>query len=260
MYRKLRLVIAMDSIITAVLAFICVFGGALLGMHLRSRLPESHLDQKSSDIVKLGMGLTGTMAALLLSLLLASAKASFDTLSNEFTDVSSKIILLDRTLAHYGPETQYVRERLRKSATMLLMGMQPSGQKPRGPQDGTRDRELLYDGIQGLAPSTDDQRFAKAHALDIAFAVGQTRWLMVEQRTNSVARPLLIVLVCWLTIIFISFGLFAPRNATVICTLFVCASSISGAIFLLLELYTPFTGVIQISNEPLRNAIAYLGQ
>ena len=72
--------------------------------------------------------------------------------------------------------------------------------------------------------------------------------------------PFLVVLVFWLTILFISFGLFAPPNATVIATLFVCALSVSGAIFLILELDQPFEGLIRISSAPLRNALAHLGQ
>jgi hypothetical protein len=72
--------------------------------------------------------------------------------------------------------------------------------------------------------------------------------------------PFLVVMVFWLAVIFASFGLFAPRNATVIATLFVCALSVSGAIFLILELDSPFSGLLQISDAPLRNAIAHLGQ
>jgi len=246
--------------IMGIIVFACLFGGALFGMYLRRRLPESHLDEKSLDIVKLGMGLTGTMAALLLSLLLGSAKSSFDTVNNELKGESANIIFLDRHLAYYGPEAQPLRDLLRKLATEFLVEMWPSERKqPLGSQGGARDRELLYNGILGLTPSTDGQRSAKAQALSLAYTVAQTRWLMVEQQVNATSMTVIVVLVSWLTIIFIGLGLFAPRNATVVCALFACAFSISGAIFLLLELYTPFSGVVQISSEPLRYAITSLG-
>jgi len=90
--------------------------------------------------------------------------------------------------------------------------------------------------------------------------VGQTRWLTFEQESNSASMPVLFVVTAWLTITFISFGLFAPRNAVAIFTLFVCATAVSGAIFLTLELYSPLNGLIRISSEPLRNVILRLGQ
>lgn len=120
--------------------------------------------------------------------------------------------------------------------------------------------EILYDKIQGLSPKDDTQRSLKSQALSMAVDIGKTRWLMYEQAMTSVSIPLLIVLVCWLTVIFISFGLFAPFNATVVSSLFVSALSVSGAIFLILEMYTPYTGLIQISSAPLRAALVNLGR
>jgi Na+/H+ antiporter NhaC len=90
--------------------------------------------------------------------------------------------------------------------------------------------------------------------------IGKTRWLMYEQATGSVSLPLLVVLVLWLSVIFVSFGLFAPVNATVVISLFVSALAVSGAIFLILEMYSPYTGVVKISDAPLRAVIANLGR
>ncbi len=83
---------------------------------------------------------------------------------------------------------------------------------------------------------------------------------MFEQGSSFISMPLLAMLVFWLAIIFSSFGLFAPRNATVMTTLFLFALSAAAAIFLILEMYAPFQGLIQISSAPLRNALAHLGQ
>jgi hypothetical protein len=248
--------ISMSSI-----AFACVFGGGLLGVALGAALPPHHLGTDSKDVVKLGMGLVGTMAALVLGLLVASAKGAYDAQSMAVTQLSANVVLLDRTLAHYGPETGELRELLRAAAKRILdQTWSHDGTGRSGSDPSAAGGEVLYDKIQGLAPTDDTQRALKNQALTIAFGLGQTRWLMYEQAATSVSTPLLIVLVLWLTLIFVSFGIFAPANLTVIATLCVSALSVSGAIYLILEMYTPYAGLIQISSAPLRTALAHLGQ
>lgn len=237
-----------------------VFAGALLGLFLRVALPKHHFDSDSKDVVKLGMGLVGTMAALVLGLLIASAKSSFDTQSAELTEMSSKIVLLDRVLAHYGPEAQECRDVLRSGVVKTLDAMSSKGSNRAAQWEPSTGSEVLYDKVQGLVPKSDAQHTIQAHALSLVIAMGQTRWLIYEQRTAAVSIPLLIVLVFWLTIIFISFGIFAPLNATVISSLFVSALSFSAAIFLILEMYTPYGGLIHVSTAPLSAALAHLGQ
>jgi len=208
------------------------------------------------------MGLIATMTALVLGLQLGSAKSSFDTQKNELTDISAKIIQLDRVLAHYGPDANAVRDLLRSSVEEKLERIWPQERTPRSTLQPTPlGNEDIYEKIQEFSPTTDVQRAAKAHALSIVFDIGQTRWLMIEQESTSASMPpLMLVMSFCLIISFISFGLFAPRNATVIVTFSVCAMSVSAAIFLILELYSPFDGVIRIPSEPLRNALAHLGQ
>jgi len=188
-------------------------------------------------------------------------QGAHDTQSAELTDMSSKIVLLDRVLAHYGPESKEARDLLRAAVVRTLDRMGSKEQSGSSQSDpSSSGAEVLYDKIQGLAAQNDGQRSIQAQALNIAISLGQTRWLMYEQRATSISIPLLAVLIFWLTIIFVSFGLFAPPNATVIASLFVTALSVSGAIFLILEMYTPYAGLIQISNAPLRAALAHLGQ
>jgi hypothetical protein len=117
----------------------------------------------------------------------------------------------------------------------------------------------IYDQIQELTPKTDVQHALQSEASAMAIELGRTRWLMFEQRGSSVSTALLIVVVFWLTLIFMSFGIFAPPNATVTATLVVCAVSVSCAIFLILEMDRPFEGLLQISNAPLRDALARIG-
>jgi hypothetical protein len=249
----------MSSVTISLIVFACVFGGALLGIFLNAALPQHHLSADTRDVVKLGMGLVGTMSALVLGLLVASAKGSYDAQSAELTQMSANIALLDRILAVYGPETKEARDLLRGAVARLhdqLWSKDDSSPMARPSAGG----EIVYEKIQGLAPKNDAQRSLQAQALSIAMGLEKTRWLMYEQTATSVSIPLLVVLVLWLTFIFISFGLFAPFNGTVISSLFVSALSVSGAILLTLEMYEPYAGLIQISGAPLRAALAHLGQ
>jgi hypothetical protein len=241
---------------------VCVFSGALLGKFFRSFLPQDHLSQDSKDLVKLGMGLIATMTALILGLLTASAKSSYDKQRTDLAMMSANIILLDRALAHYGPETKEVRDLLRGYVSRGIDQMWPKNRvhssqlEPLMFQGG----DILYDKIQALAPQNDAQRSLQAKALSLAADIGQTRFLMFVQQSGSIPMVFLGVLVFWLSILFVSFGLSAPSNATVFVTLLICAISISGAIFLILELDQPFEGLIQVSSAPLRNVLAHLGQ
>ena len=251
----------MSSITISLIVFACVFGGALLGIFLHAVLPQHHLGNESKDIVKLGMGLVGTMAALVLGLLVASAKGSYDAQSAELTQLSANIALLDRGLALYGPETKETRALLRGAVVRILDQMWSKDATRASPSAPTSSGgEILYDKIQGLTPKNDAQRMLQSQALNIGMDVGKTRWLMYAQEATSVSMPLLVVLVLWLTVIFISFGLFAPFNTTVVASLFISALSVSGAIFLILEMYTPYAGLVEISSAPLRAALAHLGQ
>ena len=239
----------------------CIFGGALFGMALRLILPEHHLSADSKDVIKLGMALIATMSALVLALLTNSAKSSYDTQRNELTQISANIILLDRVLAHYGPETKEARDLLKLSVAGMIDRIWPenrSGRAELAPNAAVA--EGFFDKIQELSPQNEVQRSLQAQALKMSIDIGQARLLLLEQGGRSIPMPFLVLLVFWVTIIFLSFGLFAPRNATVIATLFLCALSVSGAIFLIMELDRPFGGLIQISSAPLRNAITHLGQ
>jgi hypothetical protein len=245
------------------IVFVCVFGGALLGMYLRTRLSQHHLSSESKDLVRLGVGLIGTMAALVLGLLVASAKGSYDTQRSELIQMSSKFVVLDRVLAHYGPETKDARDHLRLTLMGMLGQFWPdtvSHRTEKEPSGAGGAGEAFYDKVQTLAPQNDPQRSLQAQALAIAMDIGQTRWLMFQQTESSISVSLLVVVVFWLTIIFMSFGLFAQPHVLAISVLFISAISVSAAVFLILELDQPFGGLIQISSAPLRNALALLGR
>ncbi len=246
----------MSPIVVGGIVLTCVFGGALLGMAIRALLPEHHLNAESKDVIKLGMGLIATMSALVLALLTNSAKGSYDTQRNELTQAAANIILLDRVLAHYGPETKEARDLLKTSVAGMIDRLWPDdpvANAKLGPT--TAGGELFFDKIQELKPQNDVQRSLQAEAIKMSIDIGQARLLLFEQSGRSLPMPFLVLLIFWVMVIFLSFGLFAPHNATVIATLFLCALSVSGAIFLIMELDRPFGGMIQISSAPLRNAM-----
>jgi Protein of unknown function (DUF4239) len=244
------------------IAFVCVFGGALIGIFLGYALPEHHLSADSKNVLNLVMGLIGTMSALVLGLLIATAQSSFSTRNAEFTQMSANIILLDRVLARYGSETKDARALLRQATARELQLISPENDAlTRVALDPRANRaDALYDMIQDLSPKNDMQKALQAQAMTMTIDLGQTRWLLFEQSGASIPSVFLVVLVFWLSVIFAGFGLFAPRNTTVIIAFVVGALSVSGAIFLILEMDQPFQGMIHISGLPLRNALMILGQ
>ena len=241
--------------------FACLFGAGLFGVRVRAALPEDHLSSETKDAVKVGMGLVATMAALVLGLLVASTKGSYDAQKNEVTQMAAKTVFLDRVLANYGSETAKTCELLRGSVGSAINRMWPDKKSSQTAQldPGVSSGEAFFNSIQNLSPQNDVQRSLKSQAVQIATDLGQMRWLLFEQTETSISLPMLIILISWLAIIFMSAVLFAPPNATVIVAVMLAALSVAGAIFLILELDMPFDGVIQISPVPMRNALVHLG-
>ena len=195
------------------------------------------------------------MAALVLGLLVASAKSSYDNQREELIQICADVALLDRALAHYGPEAVATREQLRSTVSASFGALWKRGSEP-----PSAAGEAFYDSIDRLPAATDQQRSVKAIAGQLAIGLGRTRWLMFAQSASSISTPLLVIVVFWLAILFISFGVFAKPNATVHVALFVCALSVAAAIFLILEMDRPFEGLIRISDAPLRDVVSRLGR
>jgi hypothetical protein len=234
-------------------------GGILLGTLLRRALPEHHLSKDSQDVVRLGVGLIATLAALVLGLLIAAAKSSFDTQSTQVTQITADIILLDNLLAQYGPEARPIRQQMRgvigPFADRLWREKQVSSATP---FEVNASAEQLYLAIQALSPQNDLQRALQARAAQISNDLAQTRLLLFAESDNVVPAPFIAILVLWLVIIFASFSLFSALNVTVFTCLSLFALSASCAIFLILELSQAFSGLMMISSEPLRHALGPL--
>jgi len=247
----------------AVSAIVCavIFGGALFGFVLRNLLPDHHLANEAKDVVRLGTGLIATMAALVLGLLIGSANTSFRTQSGQVTRVTANLILLDQLLAQYGPETRPVREELRRAVEPLVERIWRQDRSLAAAQSSfaaSSEAETVFAEIFALPAQSEAQRALKARAVVVTDDIARTRLLLFEQGDDPIPTPFLAVLVFWLAMIFASFSLFSRLNATLVVMLFVFALSASGAIFLILELSQPFAGLMQISSEPLRRALAPL--
>jgi hypothetical protein len=236
----------MSPIVISLIALAIMFGGTLLGMFLRPLLQEHHLSGDSKDAMKLGTGMIATMAALVLSLLISSAKGTFDVWTNEFKHSGVRVSLLDHTLAQYGPETREARDIVRRTLISQIQRIWPAD-KTTMAQDKVGQfesgMENLEEKLQQLSPRNDKERRLHSQALQIINEMNQARLLLIEQvGQRSFPMTLLALLVLWLTIIFFNFGLFTSRNYTVMAVLFVCALSAASSLFLILEMDQPFGG------------------
>lgn len=242
-----------------------VIGGGLLGIFLRPALPPDHLAEETRNMVIVAVGLIATLAALVLGLLVASAKTAFDLRADELKQSAARIILLDRTLRHYGPEALEVRATLRQMTQKRIdrtWGERASQGAAAAalPPDTEASIERVQTQLLELKPGNDEKKWLHTRALTIAADLEQARWMLYEQSRSSIPMPFLIVLVSWLTVIFAILGLLAPRNGTVLAVILVCAISVSTAVYLILEMDQPFEGILQISSAPLASALEQIAK
>jgi hypothetical protein len=251
----------MNALLTTAVVAACLFGSLLLGIRLRRLLPEHHLSADSKDAVKLAMGLVATMTALLLGLLVSSAKGTYDAQRTDVMQMATKVTFLDRGLALYGPEAADARVGIRDLFAVAVRGMWP-GEAGVAARLGVDEQagDAVYVAIQRLSPRDDIQRSLKAHAVTLAAELGELRTRLMIQSVPSISTALLVAVVSWLVVIFLGFSLLAPSNAMTTLALAAAVSSVVGAVFLILELDQPFTGLIRISSEPMLNALNRLGR
>lgn len=252
----------MNSTAVALVSFACILGGTLLGLSLSKMLPADHLGQDSKEAVKIGAGMISMMAALVLGLLVSSAKQNFDSTNDAIVQGSAKIILLDRLLASYGPETKDLREHMRQGVEATIAMLWPEENDPESMShfEKATAMEQVAQKIRELNPQTDAQRIIQEEAQDLCRELLLLRWLQIEQAQSSLPVLFLAVLLFWLSMLYISFGLFAPRNLTVITAMFIGALSLATAMFLILEMNRPMEGIIKASSAPMRKALEHLGR
>lgn len=241
----------------------CVFGGSLLAMSAARALPDSHLSSDARDVIKLGMALIATLVALVLGLMIATAKGTYDAQNAGVRQLSANILLVDRSLAEYGPDTQPARDLLRQSAELMLQRLWPtdnSAPVSLAPGEARAQMSEFLREITQLSPANEAQQFLKAQVLRITADLAQARFQMYVQGTSELPLPFVVIVVLWLIILFAGYGLIAARNPTVLAFLLACTLSVTGAVFLIEELANPFEGLIRVSSAPLREVIGQLGQ
>lgn len=252
----------MSSTLISSITFVLTFAGSLCGLFLRYLLPDHHLNDDARDVVKLGAGLIATMAALMLSLLINSANNSLETKNNELTQAGTTIVELDQTLASYGAETKELRPLLRKIVVSALEGIGPENvlkERVTEKFDLGKALQQIVRKLRSLSPQNNAQTILQTQAIQEVKQLAHDRLLLLD-RHRQLSGIFVIVLISWLTVIFASFGLLAPRNKTVLGVLCVCALSVSAAVFILMEMNNPYHGFIRVSAAPLRDALEQLGK
>jgi hypothetical protein len=252
----------MAPIAISFLAFVLALVGILLGSVMQRMLPEHYLSSDSKEVVKLSIGVVATLAALVLGLLVASAKSTYDAREAEINQLTAYVILLDNLLAKYGEGAEPARASLRQAIPPVVDRIWREGQSvslQSTPFKTVAEGETTYQRIQELQPSNDIQRGLQARIVQVTNDLMQARFLLFSHLGSSIPIPFLAVLLLWMIILFAGFSLMAPANATTLAALIICALSVSGAIFLILELDQPFSGLMVIPSEPLINALPALG-
>jgi hypothetical protein len=251
----------MNSIAVSSIVFASIFASGLVGMRVRRAIPAHRLGSSEKEVARLVTGLMTTMAAIVLGMLVSSAKGSYDARTNEVAEISSEVVNIDRMLSKYGTETTEIRSQFRllvEAGVNRIWPPQAPVQvelKPRG------EGEILVDELRVLTPKSDAQAEVKGQILRMIVDLRQMQWLLfLKSQQSAIPIPLLLVVVTWLALIYFSFGLFTQPSSTIVVTLALGALAVSTAVFIILELYTPFRGVLRISSGPILEALSQMGR
>lgn len=249
----------MSAVETALLALSMTLASIAAGVFLRHKLPEAHLSGDSKDVIKLATALVATMAALVTALLFASTRASYEATHSQVGQLTANVIELDRLLKDYGAEGVALRQALRQdvSAIVATIWRDDDAVIPTPAQASTTESRVIA-RLRQLVPRDSLQASLQARASTVSNALAEIQLTLYAHPSDSLSKPFVFVLVLWLCFIFGSFAMSADANATMLCVLFFCALSAASAIYLILELGQPFDGLMQVSSDPLRHALAPL--
>jgi Protein of unknown function (DUF4239) len=248
-----------SPLIISLMVFGFLFIGALFGMFIRPALPAAHLNEDTKDVIRLSMSLIATLAALVIGLLIASAKSSYDAKNTQIKLITANVILVDNFLEQLGSDARSARDLLRKTIDPMIDRIWSDSTSMKvAPFAESKEAQATYISVQKIPTSNESQSSTKARIIQIIADLSQARLALFTQADTSISTPFLAIVVFWLVIIFTSFSLFVRPNPIVIVTLFVCTLSASAAIFLILEMDRPFSGLMAISAEPLHHALAPL--
>ncbi len=236
--------------VTGLLVFALLAGTSLLVLWLHPRLPPTYLSKETADVVRLGIGVVATITALVLGLLISSVKGSFDQVDHDVQTFATDLILVDRTLRFYGPGAENARTLLTRYTRRALQETWPGRGGTAIVDDQTAGALLdrTEAAILALPPDSRQPSLAGQAATEMRGVVRQ-RWTLIEESGSAVSSAVVAALALWLGVIFASFGYNAPRNGLIVVVLLVCAASVAGAIFLIVEMNGAFTGLIVVPSE-----------
>ena len=253
----------MNTWLLALVAFGCICGGIVVGLMVQRALPDHHLGAEGRDVVRLVSGLLATLSALVLGLLIASAKGTYDHVKDGLNQRTARVLMADQVLSRYGPEANPARAHLRKSFAAHVAQLFPDGAHATNASSHLAEGSSLEDiqaELDALVPANDRQRAMLVRMRQLIFETAQSRWLAYEEASNATPPALLGALIVWLSIMFGAFALLSPRNATVVGALLFGALSVATALFLIEEMNRPLDGLISVSGEPMRKALVILGK
>ena len=241
------------------LVFAVLAAAALLSLWLSPHLPEHYRSEETISNLRFGMGVIATTTAVVLGLLISGVKGHFDIANRDVQGLGADLIVLDRTLRFYGPDAAHARDLLAHYTERVLEGTFPSnGHAP------TIDDQVAEDllnqteqAILSLQPDPQEPNF-KEQALTGVRSIVRRRQALIAESGSAVSLPIVMVLTIWLGLIFASFGYNAPRNGMMVIILLVCAASVASAIFLILEIDRPVSGLIVVSSEPIQHALSVM--
>jgi ABC-type amino acid transport system permease subunit len=246
----------MAHILVGLISFAAIFGGALIGLFVRLRLPGHHLSSDSQSAVTVAVAVIGTLSALVLGLMISAANSSFSRASDEVRQSALQVIRIDRNLRRYGPEADDARAKLRAWATIKFQQLSPEkGKSPPSPKKGIETLESVQHALLALTPKDEEQKYLRTLCVTLSSNLIQERWMLEEHEGHSIPIPFLVLLIFWLAIVFASFGVFTPANATTLVALLLCAVAVAGGIALIEDLDDPSSGFIRFPTDPMRKAL-----
>ncbi len=265
----------MTELLTSLVLMGLLMASTGAGLVLQRGLQEIHRSRDTIDAVRLVITMLITFAALVLGLLTSSVKSTFDKAANDLRGFAIGLIQLDQRLRQYGPDADPVRVLLRSYTAAAIADTWPREEPPKGdyPQlvnpivrgslESSELGEMLSridSTIRQLTPRDPFHTQLAAAARGAMAQVQQTRWRLIEEAHSSISWPFLSMLVLWLMLAFLTFGLTSPRNSLVYAAVLFCALSVSSALYVIIYMDTPLGGYIVISTQPLRDALLNMNQ
>jgi hypothetical protein len=242
------------------ISFVALAAGAAVGMILHTRVPKQRLDD-TKEVVRLGAGFLATLSAVLISLMITSAKSSYDTQDGHFRTLAAYLVETDQLLVQYGPETIQIRLLMRQAVPAAIdrIWREERSVSQDSAFTAASLAEQIGSAIATLTPADDAHRDLKRRIEEASSEIARIRLLMFADGGAAIPIPFLLVLIFWLAVVFASYSLFVQPSRTVLAALLVFALSISSALFLVADLGQPFVGLMQLPKEQLRRTLGPLG-